>query len=71
MLSPLKPLLCRHAYYWSERHGSDRCRRCGKLQAGEALDVLREEPLGAPFVRATAVARKVGFRLVKPRRKAA
>ena len=35
MLSPLKPLLCRHVYYWSERHQSERCRRCGRL-AGEA-----------------------------------
>lgn len=34
MLSPLKPLLCRHDYYWSERHRSDRCRRCGKTQTG-------------------------------------
>jgi len=32
MLSPLKPLLCRHDYYWSERHGCERCRRCGKTQ---------------------------------------
>ena len=35
MFSPLKPLLCRHDFYWSERHLSDRCRRCGKLKAGE------------------------------------
>lgn len=27
----LASLLCRHTWYWSERHGSDRCRRCGKL----------------------------------------
>ena len=47
MLSPLKPLLCRHDFYWSERHLSDRCRRCGKLQAAEALDLLSGEPLGA------------------------
>ncbi len=33
MLSPLKPLLCRHEFYWSERHRSDLCRRCGKTQA--------------------------------------
>lgn len=33
MFSPLKPLLCRHVYYWSERHQSERCRRCGKLGA--------------------------------------
>ena len=44
MLSPLKPLLCRHDFYWSERHGSDRCRRCGKRQAAEAVDVLTGEP---------------------------
>lgn len=35
MLSPLKPLLCRHEFYWSERHRADRCRRCGKTQAVE------------------------------------
>ena len=46
MLSPLRPLLCRHDFYWSERHGSDRCRRCGKRQAAEAIDVLTGEPLG-------------------------
>ena len=45
MLSPLKPLLCRHDFYWSERHHSDRCRRCGKLQAAEAVDVLTGEPV--------------------------
>lgn len=39
MLSPLKPLLCRHEFYWSERHRADRCRRCGKTQAVE-----RQEP---------------------------
>lgn len=37
MLSPLRPLLCRHDFYWSERHRSERCRRCGKLKAAEAL----------------------------------
>ena len=36
MLSPLKPLLCRHDYYWSERHRSDRCRRCGKAQPAQS-----------------------------------
>jgi len=44
MLSPLKPLLCRHDFYWSERHGSDRCRRCGKRQAAEALDIAPDGP---------------------------
>ena len=28
--------LCRHDFYWSERHRADRCRRCGHLKAGEA-----------------------------------
>lgn len=37
MLSPLKPLLCRHDFYWSERHLSDRCRRCGKLRAADEV----------------------------------
>jgi len=50
MLSPLKPLLCRHDFYWSERHLSDRCRRCGKLQAADALDVLSGRPLGEALV---------------------
>ena len=45
MLSPLKPLLCRHEYYWSERHRADRCRRCGKRRTAEAVDVLTGEPL--------------------------
>ena len=55
MLAPLRPLLCRHDFYWSERHGSDRCRRCGKRQAAEAVDVLTGEPLGVA-VAARAVA---------------
>lgn len=29
--------LCRHDFYWSERHRSDRCRRCGHLRAGEGV----------------------------------
>jgi hypothetical protein len=45
MLSPLKPLLCRHDFYWSERHRSDRCRRCGKLQAAATVEVLAGEPV--------------------------
>lgn len=27
--------LCRHDFYWSERHRADRCRRCGHLRAAE------------------------------------
>jgi len=55
MLSPLKPLLCRHDFYWSERHLSDRCRRCGKLQAAEALDVLSGRSLGAALAERSAI----------------
>jgi hypothetical protein len=38
-------LLCRHDFYWSERHRAERCRRCGKRQAAEAVDVLTGEPV--------------------------
>ncbi len=55
MQLPLKPLLCRHDFYWSERHGSDRCRRCGKRRAAETIDVLTGEPFeGAPETRRDA-----------------
>jgi hypothetical protein len=40
----LTSILCRHVWYWSERHGSDRCRRCGKL--AEARPVAA--PVAAP-----------------------
>ncbi|MDP2765175.1 MAG: hypothetical protein Q8O54_10095 [Brevundimonas sp.] len=43
MLSPLKPLLCRHEFYWSERHRSDLCRRCGKTRAAEAQTAVFDE----------------------------
>ena len=45
MLSPLKPLLCRHDFYWSERHLSERCRRCAKLRAGQPISRLAASPL--------------------------
>ena len=32
MLSQLRPLLCRHEFYWSERHRSDLCRRCSQTR---------------------------------------
>lgn len=41
MLSPLRPLLCRHDFYWSERHQMDRCRNCGKAQAGDGTSAGR------------------------------
>jgi len=46
MPSPLKPLLCRHEFYWSERHRSDLCRRCGKTRVA-AEPVLAEALAGA------------------------
>jgi hypothetical protein len=45
MLSPLRPLLCRHDFYWSERHGADRCRRCGKRRAADSVNVLTGEAM--------------------------
>lgn len=48
MLSPLKPLLCRHDYFWSERHGAERCRRCGKLSAEAAETVDAAAPVIVP-----------------------
>lgn len=35
LLAPLSNMLCRHEFYWSERHHSDRCRRCGLMREGE------------------------------------
>ena len=35
MLAPLNSFLCRHDFYWSERHGAERCRRCAKLRESE------------------------------------
>ena len=58
MLSSLMPLLCRHDFYWSERRQSDRCRRCGKLQADtleftEDMIGLRRDVTGDAFERRT------------------
>ena len=46
----LQALLCRHAWYWSERHQADRCRRCGKLnaEAADAPPPLRLTPMAQP-----------------------
>lgn len=35
MLAPLNSFLCRHDFYWSERHGAERCRRCAKLRGSD------------------------------------
>ncbi len=54
------------------RRATDRLAADPRLAGERAGTADRwEQALGAPLVRATAVARKVGFRLVKPRRKAA
>lgn len=39
--------LCRHDFYWSERHRSDRCRRCGHLRAGEGAGPTQAGSLAA------------------------
>ena len=44
MLSPLRPLLCRHEFYWSERHRSDLCRRCGKTRVAAEPDIAIANP---------------------------
>lgn len=48
MRSPLKPLLCRHEFYWSERHRSDLCRRCGKTRVA-AEPAFADAPAGTGF----------------------
>ncbi|MBA4805517.1 MAG: hypothetical protein H2038_12785, partial [Brevundimonas sp.] len=48
MRSPLKPLLCRHDWYWSERHRAERCRRCGKLGQVETGPPPRRAPPSGP-----------------------
>ena len=43
MLAPLNSFLCRHDFYWSERHGAERCRRCAKLRDSDKP--IHAEPL--------------------------
>jgi len=52
MLSPLKSLMCRHDFFWSERSGCDRCRRCGARRdhAGEASTTAETDPFAIPPV---------------------
>ena len=60
-MSPLRPLLCRHDFYWSERHHSDRCRRCGKLQEAEPLGVIpNSRPVALPTIDAASGFRSAG-----------
>ena len=39
--------LCRHDFYWSERHRADRCRRCGHLRASEGTGPTQAGSLAA------------------------
>lgn len=43
-MRPFGLFLCRHDFYWSERRGAERCRRCGVTRAAEERD---EHPLAA------------------------
>jgi len=51
MLAPLNSFLCRHDFYWSERHGAERCRRCAKLRGSDTpthAEPLRFAPPSPP-----------------------
>lgn len=39
--------LCRHDFYWSERHRADRCRRCGHVRASEGTGPTQVGSLAA------------------------
>lgn len=39
--------LCRHDFYWSERHRADRCRRCGHLRSNEGQGSTQTGALAA------------------------
>lgn len=46
---PLNSLLCRHDYFWSERHRSDRCRRCGRMRAAADVNPGMAETVSRPI----------------------
>ncbi|MBU1325781.1 MAG: hypothetical protein KJ676_11100 [Alphaproteobacteria bacterium] len=48
----LQSIFCRHTWYWSERHGSERCRQCGKLSDGEIAPAASTEAFAPPPVTA-------------------
>lgn len=54
MLAPLNSFLCRHDFYWSERHGAERCRRCTKLRNSDAPIVAERLRFDEPAPRAEA-----------------
>ena len=43
LLAPLTNMLCRHEFYWSERHHAERCRRCGLLRDGDEDELGSDE----------------------------
>lgn len=44
MTNTLQSLLCRHTWYWSERHSADRCRRCGKVNSEGSATTVAVSP---------------------------
>lgn len=48
MLSPLKSLMCRHDFFWSERSGCDRCRRCGARRDAAAEAAVHGDEFAIP-----------------------
>ncbi len=54
MLAPLNSFLCRHDFYWSERHGADRCRRCAKLRENDKPAHVEPLRFDAPAPRTEA-----------------
>ncbi|MFW2342428.1 hypothetical protein [Brevundimonas sp.] len=54
MLAPLNSFLCRHDFYWSERHGAERCRRCAKLRQNDKPTHAEPLRFEAPPVRPDA-----------------
>jgi hypothetical protein len=65
MLAPLNSFLCRHDFYWSERHGADRCRRCAKLR--ESDKPTHAEPLRFEAAQPRRQAEVMPFPEVAPR----
>ena len=58
MTLTLKSLLCRHDFYWSERHQSNRCRRCGLCEGDAPIRSVRKRHASARQpIAATAMTR--------------
>jgi hypothetical protein len=55
MLSPLKSLMCRHDFFWSERSGCDRCRRCGARRDHSAEAAAQGDEFAIPAIDSPAV----------------